>query len=429
MLEVAGHGLRESQRQSRNWYEFFFLVVLVAVAAFDLPEVTTDSPRYIAMAEGRLQDVIAPFSDRILAPFLSASIHSTFGLSIAAAFSAVSLVGAALFGVGIHFVYRQYRIEPYAVFPAMLAVPWVIDAIRDAYLPDILVMGLTCVFLLCVRNGNWLLAGLVAVLSILARETSLILVFVAIGFAARQRRWLFAATLAAVSLGAVVAVKHMTQSAPNFHAMNGLLYMVLKIPVNFLRNVIGIQFWLNDMPWCDHPLVTVPVGQAASAYLGKITAFGVCAPNFMAPITNAALLLSIFGVLPGTTLALALRNRGNLGKDPWLLFVMLYGAIMLALGTCTGASVYRLLTYGWPLFIFGTPILWKANLDGEPFDRRSLMAAHLGLSWLGPILGSAVGNPQWWQDNAVAGVLALLGILLNTWAYRLVKAKRHVIAA
>src|ERR1700730_12104598 len=119
--------------------------------------------------------------------------------------------------------------------------------------------------------------------------------------------------------------------------MNSLLYMALKVPVNFLRNVLGIQFWLNDINWCDRPMLTVPVGQEAAAYLGKITSIGICAPDVMAPIANAALVLSTFGVLPGLTLALALRGRRDLGKDPWLLFVMLYGSLMLVLGTCTGA--------------------------------------------------------------------------------------------
>ena len=429
MVQGAGSERAGLQGRGRNLYEFCFFFALAGIAVLDLPTVSYDSPQYIAMAEGRIDDVVAPFSGRVLAPYLSASIYSMFGLSLAAAFSAVALLGAALFVLGIHFLYRRYRLEPYALFPAVLAVPWVIGAIRDAYLPDILVMGLVSLFLLSLRQENWILAGIVAVLSILARETGLILMAFAIGFAVRQKRWSFAAALAVSSGVAMLAVRYIEPSVPNVHAMNGLLYMALKIPVNFLRNLVGIQFWSNDMNWCDHPLLIVPFGRAVAAYFGNMKAVGICAPNFMAPVANAALFLSIFGVLPGLTLGLLAYSRRELVKDPWLFFVALYGGVMLLLGTCTGASVYRLLTYGWPLFILATPILWKARFEDEPFSRVTLIAVQLGLSWLGPMLGAAVGAVQWWQDDGVACAMAVIGLLLNAWAYFRVHVKRQAMAA
>jgi hypothetical protein len=430
MVAHLEHGLTAVQRRYRCIsYEVILFAAVVGVAALDLPTVSFDSPQYIALAEGRLANVVAPFSDRVLGPFLSALLHSAFGLSIAAAFSAISLIGAALFGIGIHFIHRKYKISPYIWLPAVLAVPWVIGAIRDAYLPDILVMGLTSLFLLYFRNDNLFLAGVVAALSILARETGLILVFLAVCFAAYQRRWPFAAVLAVLSLAAFIVLKQVAQATTNVHAMDSLLYMALKIPVNFLRNVMGVEFWTNDMTWCNPPIVTVPVGHAVSAYFGKITAIGVCAPNVMMPIANTALALSTFGVLPGITIALMSQSRRHLTKDSWLLLVVLYGGIMFILGLCTGASVYRLVTYAWPLFIFGTPILWKANFEDEPFDPVSLIVVQLGLSWLGPILGAASKGSDWWQGSGAASAVALVAILLNVWAYRLVKAKRRLLIA
>jgi hypothetical protein len=424
MLQRAGYGPTGLQRHGRNVYELGFFAVLLAVAAVDLPQLSFDSPQYIALAEGRFADVVAPFSNRILAPALSALLSSNLGWSLAEGFSAVALVGAVLFLLAVHAVYRRYELEPYLLLPAVLAVPWVVGTIRDAYLPDILVLGLSAVFLLCVREDNWPLAGLVAALLILARETSAILIVLVLGFALHQRRHMLAAAVAVLTIGAFFFLRHLTPPAANVHAMNGLLYMALKLPVNLLRNVLGVQFWLNDFAWCPQPLFAVPMGGELGAYLGKIREIGVCAPNPMFPLGSAALALSTFGVLPGMTLALLRRRRGEWGKDPWLLLVVLYGALMFVLGLCTGASVYRLLTYGWPLFIFGTPILWKMSREGGPFDRRSLLAAQLGLSWLGPALGWAVGNAEWWQDAAAASAAALFGLLLNGWAYQLARAKR-----
>jgi hypothetical protein len=424
MAEGAGH--RPISRSSSNLFEIFCFVALAIVAVFRLPAVSFDDSQYIAMAEGRFEQIMAPFSGRVLVPYLSAAVHSIFGFPIAFGFSAIALAGVVLLLVGIHCVYRQYGVGSYAWLPATLAVPWMVDALRDPYLPDTLVMGLTCTFLLLlsIRNAaSWLFAGMVAVLLILARETGLILVLLAIGFALLQRRWSFAAMLAGLTFGGLIALKHIAKSAPNIHDMNGLLYLVLKIPVNLLGNVAGVQFWLNDMAWCDHPLMTVHVGAAAASFFGKINTIGVCAPNVMAPIATAALVLSIFGVLPGLALALMRRNRQVLIKDPWLSLVVLYGGTMFVLGTCTGASVYRLLTYGWPLFIFGIPILWKAHFEDEPFTRAHLLAIQLGLCWLGPILGSLSGTPQWWRDDAIACALGLFGALLNVWAYRVVVAK------
>ena len=63
MLVGAGGGLgRLLQRQSRNRYDVCFFIALVAVAALDLPVISFDSPQYIALAEGRFESVVAPFS-------------------------------------------------------------------------------------------------------------------------------------------------------------------------------------------------------------------------------------------------------------------------------------------------------------------------------------------------------------------------------
>lgn len=428
MLVGAGH--RPAGRRNRSLYEIGCFAALVAVVAIRLPTLSFDSPQYIAIAQGRFADVVAPFSGRVLVPLLSAAIHSQLAVSLATGFAVVALVGAALFVFGVHGVYRRYEIEPYALFPAMLAVPWVIDAIRDAYLPDALVMGLTSLFLLSLhRERSWLLAAASAVLLILARETGLILVMLAVAFALWHRRWWFAALLAGLGVAALVSLKHLAPAVANIHDMNGLLYLALKIPVNFLRNVAGMKFWLNDMSSCAHPMLAIPVGHAVAPFFGKITTIGFCAPDVTLPVSTAALVLSIFGVLPGMALALLLRGRQVLAKDHWLLLVVLYGGAMFVLGTCTGASVYRLLTYGWPLFVIAVPILAKAVAVDEPLARGHVLAMHLGLSWLGPLLGALAGASQWWQDGAVSAVVAVVGLLLNAWAWRLVAARRYAVAA
>src|SRR5579885_1987082 len=97
MLAIADRELAGGKRRRQDLFELCFAAGLLGLAALNVPVISSDSPQYIAMAEGRFSDVVAPFSDRILAPLLSGWLKATFGLSVAAGFSAVALAGAALF--------------------------------------------------------------------------------------------------------------------------------------------------------------------------------------------------------------------------------------------------------------------------------------------------------------------------------------------
>jgi hypothetical protein len=55
----------------------------------------------------------------------------------------------------------------------------------------------------------------------------------------------------------------------NVHHMPEILYLFTKIPVNFLRNWVGVEQWTDGYAWCDQPFVTF--GLPLGIHFGVIT--------------------------------------------------------------------------------------------------------------------------------------------------------------
>ena len=103
-----------------------------------------------------------------------------------------------------------------------------------------------------------------------------------------------------------------SQALGNVHNASTLVYFVGKVMLNFLPNVFGIRIWRNTHAknnptlFPDEPLVTfdlpawLPVAPCASGYY-----------NFdpSIPLANAAMLVTLLGVMPSLALSVIARMR------------------------------------------------------------------------------------------------------------------------
>jgi hypothetical protein len=202
----------------------------------------------------------------------------------------------------------------------------------------------------------------------LTRESTLLLAVVVVTVAWRGRAYRAAGLYAGAFLIATGIVQVVTRSAlPNVHGMSELAYLILKVPYNGARNLLGITFWTNTNEGCDP--VTV-VGLPALSILGNLHAMGLCPWSWDPPLHTALVLLTWFGVAP-TLLLVALLRRLS-----WPVIAQVaipYGIAAIALAPLVGASIPRVAGYGWPAFWVAVPLILSPP--------RRLVLLHLAVAW------------------------------------------------
>lgn len=381
-----------------------------------------DSGHYRAMAEGHGENVPKPFSNRYLEPAVVRVLNRGFGLSLDHGFLAIALVSLLAFLVlcAVHML--RSGVAPIAAVPLLL-IPTVLSSFENAYLPDLphaaLLAGL---FAALMARRNAVLVVLLIVLLQLTRESSVLVVAVlAFVLWRRSHRSLALASVAAC-FAAMATVGRLTRgSAPNIHSLNTLAYIVGKLPFNFAENILGIRIWTNTFaPIKDlDPAYTMNVPRWL--HLGHITRIGFLGVNASAPLATLAVWLTEFGVAPAVLLALLRRNRDRLRRMPPAIEVAaIYGTITFLIGPLLGASVERLVFYGWPAFVIAAPFILIQYHKLDASSAFGLLCLQLLCCWPTFIFSHCMTISRSMQI-----ALTLTEMAFQYLAYRGVRALRH----
>ncbi len=391
--------MSKPESRSRVALAVLALLAVVAVAALSVPVVVdVDSTHYIDIALGHLADVHQPFSSRALIPLVAGGLSTTTGLSLERSFVTIGLLALATLVAALAVTHARSEVRPAAVL--ILVTPLLVDLTQQFYLPDLGHAALVALYLLTLYTGRQRLALLALFVALLARESTLLLSLCVIGSAlARRQRGLAlqtaAVTIAGWSLSMVIA----GQGQPNIHGANGLIYLVGKVPFNALRNLLGVFLWTdtlaaNDPAVFSHaPLFAFAVPSWAP--LGAIHRVGLYALVPEYPLTTLQTLATHFGVLPFVVLADTWARWRRRGRSLWadlplaVQVALAYGLIAYVAGTSLGASVHRLIGYGWPAFWLAAPLLFLRSPRGSPGLGR-LAALHFVIAWA-PFVLRAIG--------------------------------------
>jgi hypothetical protein len=342
------------------------LVAMVLALVFVLfPRVifVFDSQYYMGIAAGDLEATHAPFSSRALVPLIVAAVHDTTGLSLEHGFMAVAIVSAAAFAFSIRTI---ARIEGYTPLPILIYAATTIFAMQTfavAAMPDAAFAAVIALCFAALRAGQLLAAALLSALVVAVRDSGVIFLLFVLWYLVSLRQWRPAILTAVLGLAAWRLITLFADAGlGNVHEMNAALYMLLKVPVNFLIEVMGIPLWTDSIAWCSPPTLAYPIPPFLPT--GRMHQVGICGWDPARPIRNLATLLTVFGTLPALLIA-AKGAKSERANDRWLVLAGGYGVLMVALGLCTGASVARLISYGWPLLVLALPALWQRRSRGE----------------------------------------------------------------
>lgn len=414
---------RVSERQPlfvKSLFLASFISALTVMSTWNhLPHFSSDSSYYKEMAEGHYSNVIKPFSNRILHPMLVRTLAGIFSISTDRAFFAWGLLALMTLAWTLSLILGRSDIPHYTVVSAVVVfTPLWLSLFRDYFLPDLFHAALLGLFFLVLLESEikqkfrW--ASLVLLfLLYLTRESTILLTLsiIVVSVYKSERRLAFAAcisTLIGISVVSIAA-RH---SPANIHAMNDLLYAGLKIPFNFMKNVLGIQLWTNTLmnnqeTYC-RPVMAINVPTWLP--LGSINSLGVCSFDPRFPINTVKVALTVFGVMPTLLIAKIVKVRNAISRNSptWLLVVLLYGSLAYFIGTSIGASVNRLIGYGWPAFWLATPILLKNEFMNRSLLQK-LLFCHLLVCWI-PLV---VGDLQ--THGLVVSILLLTVVLVLQW--------------
>ena len=274
---------------------------------------------------------------------------------------------------------------PLVLSAAIFLMPFWVDLVHDYYLPDLLHAALLAAILLFLLSGHTSLAFLLLFPAYLARESTL-LVAICLVFACWRRIPLRPALVGALAiLSAGLISRHYNQAAAvNVHGMSGGAYILGKLVWSFFKNVLGLPLWSNTLPECSPVWVkAIPPG----SHFGAIRSVGLCQPSLWGPTRLLLAWFGIFGIGPAFAVALWRKlvspaGELTLGRVMVLRFCLVYGLVSILMTPLLGASVDRLVEYGWPFYFVLLPWLLSTSYDLRGLRSSGLVLLHLLTCWL-----------------------------------------------
>jgi hypothetical protein len=376
-----------------------------------------DADKYLRIAAGHSREVMQPFPSRQLSPLLAATLAKLFHTGVERGFLVETALALPAFLYCVVALAARTA-APRWLLAAVVLVPSYMTLVQDLAYPDLLYAALLAITLLFVDRGRFFAAALMLFPLMLTREsTSLtLLCFLAGCWGALRWRDRLTAVLSAAA-GSVVVARLAAGSLPNADHLPPSLYLLAKLPWNFLRNVLGIVPWSDaNTDNCRVPIWSFPF------HFGPVHALGICGLSFQPQLVALQVTLTNFGLLPLLAALLCWRYRSSPARtegrpDPLLRFCLLYGGISFLLSPLLGAGFVHLVGYAWPLFLVAVPRLFNKFAMPLPTRRRALavmgfLAVHLALYPLGYVP---------WLVPGILADLALwtvAAVLLRVWLER-----------
>jgi hypothetical protein len=370
--------------------------------------VVPDSTHYLQIASGDASQVMQPFASRQLGALFVRLLAHGFHLSIEQGFVLESLLSFALIAGAIYWLMSRTLAPRWMLLAVAIAPFWAGQA-QYLVLPDLWYSAMLAIMILLLARKHMLLASLMMFPLMLSRESTSLTLLCFLIAAWSSLRWKDrAAAVFSVIAGGLI-IGHLTKgTAANVEHLPQAIYLLAKVPWNFMRNVLGLLPWSN----VNTDLCTVPRWSFKLPF-HPATSVGLCGYSSIGQVFVIQAVLTQFGLLPLLTAFLWWRYR-RLGDTPLLRFVLLYGAASYLMAPLLGNWIAHLAGYGWPLFFIALPLLFDKFAQSDLTAKRALAGVgfcvlHLAV-W-------ALEHWRYWFGQIVVTGLIWVGayLLLRIW--------------
>ena len=367
--------------------------------------IAADARFYLGIAMGDYRQVMQPFASRQLGALAVAALAHVMHWTVERAFMEQGTLSLIVMLVAIYYIALNTK-APRWLLLAIAVVPFWGPFLENLVLPDLWYSALLALVLLMLAGEHMLGASLMMFPLMLSREsTSLTLICFLIACWGWMR-WRDRIIAVVSTIAGSVMVSHLAARAqPNFEQLPASIYMLAKVPWNFMRNVLGLVPWSNvNTEFCTVPAWTMHV------QLGRLHAVGICGFSLAGGVKMSQSVLNDFGLLPLLVAVLWWRCQKIAIKNVLLRFTLLYGGISLLLAPVLGTWFDRLLGYAWPLFFVALPLLFDQLEETSPKGSRAFAAAGL----FGAHLALFVAAYRWMGTELICidAALWVIGFLL-----------------
>ncbi len=380
------------------------------------PRLTTlswEGTYYYALAQKGPQLVEKPYAGRFLHPLLARLISDVTSLDLNKSFYFLGLLSLLILCIAATWLLSRWTQAPWLIVPLLLT-PATGQFVSSFYHHDLFYAALLALlFLILWKEKIWFLSFGILMALFLTRESTLLLSLCIIGVAwIKNRRRIIIPVVTASLLGLALA-SYVTRSSPaNVHHMNDIVYLILKIPFNFLQNVFGTKIWLNTFVKVEPPLFTIELPKWLP--LGSVSAVGLCPWLPIFPLTTLFLFLTSFGIAPLLAWSGLRKFRHQIPRQtsPLSLLLIIYGLISFLITPALGSSLARYIGYAWPAFWLAVPALTVRYYDPPRNTALRLVMLHVLVSWIPPTIYSmnSLSVPIVLSAVACAGVLQALAL-------------------
>lgn len=365
----------------RRWTVAIFTLTVFPIAVWigcwmGTMFVQADAESYLGMARGKAE--MLPFASRQLGPMLARGIARQYHLPAESAFFDLGLASLLIFLGTTSWLLVRSDAPRWMIYALAGLMFWGFQ-FNALVMPDLLYATLVCGFLLLLRQG-WVVAACLMMFPLMVTRESTLLTLVCFLIAGWNRLRKAEVATAVIAAGAAMGVvqRLATNALPNQEHISPMLYLIAKMPWNFMRNVLGIGVWANLYPSCEVPRWQMEVP------LGALRAIGICGFLPEIPARAFAVAMAMFGLLPLLLLRVwnvARRTGGR--EDLMLRFALLYGAVSFLMAPVLGEAFPRLYGYGWPLFLVALPILLRRSESNfvSGWAAAGFVALHWFLTW------------------------------------------------
>jgi hypothetical protein len=339
----------------------------VSIASHEQPFFhIADSSEYLRLANGNVSGAMQPFASRPLAPMVARSLAALLHLSIHGGFF---VEAAASLLVLLAAVCRLMlgTAAPRWMLVAVVVVPTWVTLVQNLVFPDLFYAALLALMLLLLARGHLFAAAWMMFPLMLTRESTSLTLLCFLLAAWSSLRWRDRVTAVVAAVAGTVVVSRLAAGAqPNVEHLPEAVYMLAKIPWNFLRNVLGVLPWSDaNTELCKVPVWSFPL------HFGPVHTLGVCGFSIHQQLVALDVTLGNFGLLPMLVLWLWWRGRRGSKRSLLLRFTLLYGAVSFLLAPVIGAGFLHLVGYAWPLFLVALPQLFAPFQSVSRANRRA----------------------------------------------------------
>jgi hypothetical protein len=374
---------------NKPWLVGIAVIVSIIIISYlhGFPQWHSDGRWYIMIAQGDIENVIKPFSGRILHPYLVRSVSYIANVNLINSFILTNYLSLFLLVFITTYILSSSTKYPYIAF-IILVNPVLVRLFEFCYLSELFHAALLSLLFLSMYIGlawAWMLLLLFLTLT---RDNTMILSFWLSFITWKRSQWKKAILIIVITLlGIYISSLAAQKGRPNVHNLPQSIYLLVKVPYNLLHNFTGIILWTNT--YATNPITSwkePPVAKIALPHwlqFGNITSIGIYRIDLRAPLHTLVNYFTMFGLAPTFLIILLLRyfNQIILKEPLYLVSAATFGLFCFLIGPAFAPDVDRLMAYGWPAFWIATPI-WivkKYAIDQNVATR--LIMYHVILCW------------------------------------------------